>query len=61
MTLLTGLLLILAGLVLLAFGGIGLLFTSGPGGDAGAMAFTGGCALTGLVLVTLGIIRLFRR
>lgn len=60
MRLLNSLLLVLAGLLLLAYGGIGLLFTLGPGGDAGAIAFTGGCAIAGLALLGLALRRLLQ-
>jgi hypothetical protein len=60
--LLTTLLLLVGGLVLLAFGGIGLLFAlGGQPPDAGAVGFTGGCVIVGLLLCGLALRGLFRR
>lgn len=62
MPLLISLLLVLAGLALLVFGSIGLLFAlGGAPPDAGALGFTGGCVILGLVLCGMGLNRLLRR
>jgi hypothetical protein len=59
---LAALLLLVAGLALLAFGGIGLLFTLGAQPpDPGATGFTGACAIVGLLLCGLALRRLLSR
>lgn len=62
MTILASLLLVLVGLALLVFGGIGMLFAlGGEPPDAGALGFTVGCLVLGLVLCALGLKRLLGR
>lgn len=58
----SALLLIPTGLLLLAFGAIGLLFVlSGEPPDAAALSFTGGCVILAVAFCGLGLKRLLKR